>query len=167
MLGAPAAGRAGRGRYSRHLRGPRGARRGRPIRLPRRPQHGPAGRRSGRPDAGGRRRRAACSWSAAPRCSTTTSSAAQQNALLLLNAVDYLAGSPDLLNIRSKTLTQRVIKPVDAKREDGLADLRRAAGARWSWPSSASCARACAARKPPVTGKTSNTRTGAGPLEGG
>jgi len=41
--------------------------------------------------------------------------AAGQNALLLLNAVDFLAGSQDLLNIRSKTLTQRVIKNVDAK----------------------------------------------------
>ncbi|MEN8007059.1 MAG: GldG family protein [Candidatus Krumholzibacteriota bacterium] len=41
--------------------------------------------------------------------------AAGQNALLLLNAVDYLAGSQDLLNIRSKTLTQRVIKPVEAR----------------------------------------------------
>ena len=39
---------------------------------------------------------------------------AGQNALLLLNAVDYLAGSQELLNIRSKTLTQRVIKPVEA-----------------------------------------------------
>ncbi len=38
--------------------------------------------------------------------------AAQQNALLLLNAVDYLAGSHELLSIRSKTLTQRVIRPV-------------------------------------------------------
>jgi len=37
---------------------------------------------------------------------------APQNALLLLNAVDYLAGSHELLSIRSKTLTQRVIKPV-------------------------------------------------------
>jgi hypothetical protein len=41
--------------------------------------------------------------------------AAGQNALLLLNAVDFLAGSHDLLDIRSKTLTQRVIKPIDAK----------------------------------------------------
>jgi len=41
--------------------------------------------------------------------------AAGQNALLLLNAVDYLAGSQELLNIRSKTLTQRVIKPVVAR----------------------------------------------------
>jgi len=40
---------------------------------------------------------------------------AGQNPLLLLNAVDFLAGSRDLLDIRSKTLTQRVIKPVDAK----------------------------------------------------
>jgi hypothetical protein len=40
--------------------------------------------------------------------------AAQQNALLLLNAVDYLAGSHELLSIRSKTLTQRAIKPVEA-----------------------------------------------------
>ncbi len=39
---------------------------------------------------------------------------AQQNALLLLNAVDYLAGSQELLSIRSKTLTQRVIRPVAA-----------------------------------------------------
>ena len=37
--------------------------------------------------------------------------AAHQNALLLLNAVDYLAGSHELLNIRAKTLTQRVIRP--------------------------------------------------------
>jgi len=40
---------------------------------------------------------------------------APQNALLMLNAIDFLAGSQDLLSIRSKTLTQRVIKPVDAK----------------------------------------------------
>lgn len=40
--------------------------------------------------------------------------AAPQNALLLLNAVDYLAGSKDLLSIRSKTLTNRVLKPVQA-----------------------------------------------------
>jgi ABC-type uncharacterized transport system involved in gliding motility auxiliary subunit len=40
---------------------------------------------------------------------------AGQNALLLLNAIDFLAGSKDLLDIRSKTLTQRVIKQVDAK----------------------------------------------------
>ncbi len=38
--------------------------------------------------------------------------AAHQNALLLMNAVDYLAGSTELLSIRAKTLTQRVIKPV-------------------------------------------------------
>ena len=43
--------------------------------------------------------------------------AAQQNALLLLNAVDYLAGSHELLAIRSKTLTQRVIKPVPASQK--------------------------------------------------
>jgi len=43
--------------------------------------------------------------------------AAQQNALLLLNAVDYLAGSHELLSIRSKTLTQRVIKPVAANQK--------------------------------------------------
>lgn len=35
-----------------------------------------------------------------------------QNALLLLNAVDYLAGNRDLLSIRSKQLTQRTIRPV-------------------------------------------------------
>ena len=40
--------------------------------------------------------------------------AAAQNALLLLNAVDYLAGSQELLTIRSKTLTDRVIRPVEA-----------------------------------------------------
>ena len=40
--------------------------------------------------------------------------AAAQNALLLLNAVDYLAGSHDLMEIRSKILTQRVIRPVEA-----------------------------------------------------
>ncbi len=40
--------------------------------------------------------------------------AAPQNALLLLNAVDYMAGSRDLLSIRSKTLTNRVLKPVSA-----------------------------------------------------
>jgi len=43
--------------------------------------------------------------------------AAQQNALLLLNAVDYLAGSHELLSIRSKSLTQRVIKPVAANQK--------------------------------------------------
>jgi ABC-2 type transport system permease protein len=37
-----------------------------------------------------------------------------QNALLLLNAVDYLSGSRDLLSIRSKQLTQRTIRPVAA-----------------------------------------------------
>ena len=37
--------------------------------------------------------------------------AAHQNALLLLNAVDYLAGSHELLNIRAKSLTQRIIRP--------------------------------------------------------
>jgi ABC-type uncharacterized transport system involved in gliding motility auxiliary subunit len=42
---------------------------------------------------------------------------AGQNALLLLNAVDFLAGSKELLDIRSKTLTQRVIKPVEAKQK--------------------------------------------------
>jgi ABC-type uncharacterized transport system involved in gliding motility auxiliary subunit len=39
---------------------------------------------------------------------------APQNALLMLNAVDYLAGSQELLSIRAKTLTQRLIKPVEA-----------------------------------------------------
>jgi ABC-type uncharacterized transport system involved in gliding motility auxiliary subunit len=39
---------------------------------------------------------------------------AAQNALLLLNGVDYLAGSEDLLTIRSKQLTQRTIRPVAA-----------------------------------------------------
>lgn len=38
--------------------------------------------------------------------------AAPQNALLLLNAVDYMAGSQELLSIRSKILTTRVLKPV-------------------------------------------------------
>lgn len=38
--------------------------------------------------------------------------AAPQNALLLLNAVDYMAGNQDLLSIRSKILTSRVLKPV-------------------------------------------------------
>jgi len=42
---------------------------------------------------------------------------AGQNALLLLNAVDFLAGSKELLDIRSKTLTQRVIKPVDTNQK--------------------------------------------------
>jgi ABC-2 type transport system permease protein len=37
-----------------------------------------------------------------------------QNALLLVNAVDYLAGSKELLAIRSKTMTQRVIRPVES-----------------------------------------------------
>ena len=37
-----------------------------------------------------------------------------QNALLLLNAVDYLAGNESLLSIRSKQLTQRTIRPVQA-----------------------------------------------------
>ena len=36
---------------------------------------------------------------------------APQNALLLLNAVDYLVGSRDLLAIRAKTLTRRVARP--------------------------------------------------------
>jgi ABC-type uncharacterized transport system involved in gliding motility auxiliary subunit len=39
---------------------------------------------------------------------------APQNALLLLNAVDYLVGSEELLQIRAKVLTQRVIRPVAA-----------------------------------------------------
>ena len=38
--------------------------------------------------------------------------AAPQNALLLLNAIDYLVGNEQLLSIRAKTLTQRVIRPV-------------------------------------------------------
>ncbi|MFO7610389.1 MAG: hypothetical protein R6X35_14585, partial [Candidatus Krumholzibacteriia bacterium] len=38
--------------------------------------------------------------------------AAPQNALLLLNAIDWLAGSEELLSIRAKALTQRVIRPV-------------------------------------------------------
>jgi ABC-2 type transport system permease protein len=38
---------------------------------------------------------------------------AMQNPLLLMNAADYLAGSQELLSIRSKILTQRVIKQVD------------------------------------------------------
>ncbi len=38
--------------------------------------------------------------------------AAAQNNTLILNAVDFMAGSHDLLNIRSKSLTQRVIRPV-------------------------------------------------------
>ncbi len=42
---------------------------------------------------------------------------APQNALLLLNAVDYLSGSEDLLSIRAKTLTQRVIEPVSASQK--------------------------------------------------
>lgn len=37
-----------------------------------------------------------------------------QNALLLLNAVDFLSGSQDLLTIRSKQLTQRTLRPVAA-----------------------------------------------------
>ncbi|MCP4570973.1 MAG: GldG family protein [bacterium] len=40
--------------------------------------------------------------------------AAPQNALLMLNAVDFLVGSEELLQIRSKILTQRVIRPVAA-----------------------------------------------------
>ncbi len=40
--------------------------------------------------------------------------AAPQNALLLLNAVDYMAGSRELLSIRTKNLTARVLKPVEA-----------------------------------------------------
>ncbi|MFT5784434.1 MAG: ABC-2 type transport system permease protein, partial [Candidatus Krumholzibacteriia bacterium] len=43
--------------------------------------------------------------------------AAQQNALFLLNAVDYMAGSHELLSIRSKTLTQRVIKPIESNQK--------------------------------------------------
>lgn len=37
-----------------------------------------------------------------------------QNALLLLNAVDFLSGSQDLLTIRSKQMTLRTIRPVSA-----------------------------------------------------
>lgn len=40
---------------------------------------------------------------------------AMQNGLLLMNGVDYLAGSQALLSIRAKSLTNRVIKPVDAQ----------------------------------------------------
>lgn len=40
---------------------------------------------------------------------------AMQNGLLLMNAVDYLAGSQALLSIRAKSLTDRFIKPVDAR----------------------------------------------------
>jgi len=39
---------------------------------------------------------------------------AGQNALLLLNTLDYLAHGEDLISIRTKMLTQRVIKPVEA-----------------------------------------------------
>ena len=38
---------------------------------------------------------------------------AMQNPLLIMNAADYMAGSQALLSIRSKTLTNRVIKQVD------------------------------------------------------
>ena len=37
-----------------------------------------------------------------------------QNALLLRNAVDFLAGSEDLLTIRSKQLTARTLRPIEA-----------------------------------------------------
>lgn len=40
---------------------------------------------------------------------------AMQNGLLLMNGVDYLAGSQALLSIRAKTMTNRVIESVDAK----------------------------------------------------
>lgn len=40
---------------------------------------------------------------------------AMQNGLLLMNGVDYLAGSQALLSIRAKALTERVIKPIDAQ----------------------------------------------------
>ncbi len=40
---------------------------------------------------------------------------AMQNGLLMMNGVDYLAGSQALLSIRAKALTSRVIKPVDAQ----------------------------------------------------
>ncbi len=40
--------------------------------------------------------------------------AAAQNSDLIRNAVDYLAGSHELLNIRAKSLTQRVIRPIQA-----------------------------------------------------
>lgn len=40
---------------------------------------------------------------------------AMQNGLLLMNGVDYLAGSQALLSIRAKSLTSRVIKPIDAQ----------------------------------------------------
>lgn len=39
---------------------------------------------------------------------------AAQNAVLVRNAVDFLAGSRDLLSIRAKSLTERVIRPVSA-----------------------------------------------------
>jgi len=39
---------------------------------------------------------------------------AAQNSVLIRNAVDYLAGSEDLLSIRAKSLTQRVIRPVQS-----------------------------------------------------
>ncbi len=39
---------------------------------------------------------------------------APQNSDLMRNAVDFVAGSHDLLNIRAKSLTQRVIRPVQA-----------------------------------------------------
>ncbi|MBK7703876.1 MAG: hypothetical protein IPI34_13805 [bacterium] len=38
---------------------------------------------------------------------------AGQNALLLLNAVDALTHGEEMISIRSKALTQRVIRPVD------------------------------------------------------
>ncbi len=40
--------------------------------------------------------------------------AAAQNNTLIMNAVDYLAGSHDLLSIRTKSLTQRVIRTIPA-----------------------------------------------------
>jgi ABC-type uncharacterized transport system involved in gliding motility auxiliary subunit len=40
---------------------------------------------------------------------------ALQNGLLMMNGVDYLAGSQALLSIRAKSLTERVIKPIDAQ----------------------------------------------------
>jgi ABC-type uncharacterized transport system involved in gliding motility auxiliary subunit len=44
---------------------------------------------------------------------------AGQNALLLLNAVDGLAHGSDLISIRSKQLTERVIKPVSDSKKFG------------------------------------------------
>jgi hypothetical protein len=75
---------------------------------------GPGVRPAGLPPAGTRdplQRRPASRWSAAPRCSTTWACGRPRPLLLL--SVDALTHGEEMISIRSKSLTQRVIRPVE------------------------------------------------------